>query len=377
MTEFYPALRLVHVGSVLLSITLFVVRGLLVLSGSALSESRLLRILPHVVDTVLLTSALMLASVIHQYPFVQSWLTTKVVLLVLYVVLGSIALRRGRSPAVRRLAFGAALLVVLFIVSIARAHDPLGLFAIRGDAATAVRYATTAQMQTQGQNLAAIRSHHLFAGLAPAQLQRIFASAHVDACEPGQVLFDRGQPARHFFVVLEGQVNLVLYSKAGEEKIVDILGPGHSFAEAVMFMEGPVYPVSAVAAGKSLVARFSNADYVAILRESPDTCLRMLGNLSQRLHMRIREIEYLTLESATHRLVRHLEGLLDPGQSPDPQQITLLESRQELASRLSMKPETLSRILRHLADAGTIVVHGRTLQVPDRKRLLAVLDATP
>ncbi len=55
----------------------------------------------------------------------------------------------------------------------------------------------------------------------------------------GQLLFDRGQPARHFYVVLDGQVNLVLYSKAGEEKIVDILGPGQSFAEAVMFMAGP------------------------------------------------------------------------------------------------------------------------------------------
>ena len=99
----------------------------------------------------------------------------------------------------------------------------------------------------------------------------------------------------------------------------------------------------------------------------------MLGHLSQRLHMRIREIEYLTLESATHRLVRLIEGRLPPGQD-GPTELTLAESRQELASRLSMKPETLSRILRHLSDGGTIVVKGRTLQVPDRARLLAVLD---
>jgi CRP-like cAMP-binding protein len=77
--------------------------------------------------------------------------------------------------------------------------------------------------------------------------------------------------------------------------------------------------------------------------------------VSQRLHMRIREIEYLTLESATHRLVRHLEGRLPPDYT-GPTEITLQESRQELASRLSMKPETLSRILRHLSDEGAIVV---------------------
>jgi CRP-like cAMP-binding protein len=229
-------------------------------------------------------------------------------------------------------------------------------------------------MQNQTALLAGLRGHHLFAGLSPPQMQRLLSVSHVDEHEAGQLLFDRGHPASHFFVVLDGQVNLVLYSKAGEEKIVDIIGPGNSFAEAVMFMEAPGYPVSAVAAMQSVVARFPSREYLSILRDSPETCLRMLGNLSQRLHMRIREIEYLTLESATHRLVRLIEGRL-PLDGAGPLEITLQESRQELASRLSMKPETLSRILRHLADAGAIVIHGRLLQVPDRRRLLAMLDS--
>jgi CRP-like cAMP-binding protein len=231
-------------------------------------------------------------------------------------------------------------------------------------------------MLTEVQALAGIRSHHLFAGLSPAHMQRILAASSVDDVEAGQVLFDRGQPARHFYVVIDGQVNLTLYSKGGEEKIVEILGPGQSFAEAVMFMAGAAYPVSAVAAGKSRIGRFSSQDYLAILRESPETCLRMLGHLSQRLHMRIREIEYLTLESATHRLVRMIESRLPPG-GTGPTEITLQESRQEIASRLSMKPETLSRILRALSDSGVIVVQGRLLQIPDRTRLLAFLDASP
>jgi len=207
-------------------------------------------------------------------------------------------------------------------------------------------------------------------------MQRLLTSSFVEGYEAGHLLFDRGQPAQYFFIVIEGQVNLVIYSKAGEEKIVDILGPGNSFAEAVMFMAAPGYPVSAVAATQSKVARFPSREYLAILRESPETCLRMLGNLSQRLHMRLRDIEYLTLESATHRLVRLIESRL-PVDVNGPAEVTLQESRQELASRLSMKPETLSRILRHLADTGAIVVHGRVLQVPDRKRLLAVLDSVP
>ena len=221
--------------------------------------------------------------------------------------------------------------------------------------------------------LAGIRAHHLFAGLSPPQLQRLLATASIEEADAGQLLFDRGQPAMHFYVVVEGQVNLVLYSKAGEEKIVDILGPGQSFAEAVMFMAGPVYPVSAMAASRARIARFSNVDYLAMLRESPETCLRMLGHLSQRLHMRIREIEYLTLESATHRLVRMIESRL-PADNDGPAEIQLQESRQEIASRLSMKPETLSRILRALSDSGTISVNGRALQVPSRRKLLAILD---
>lgn len=220
-----------------------------------------------------------------------------------------------------------------------------------------------------------IRTHHLFAGLSPPQLQRLLGTAYIEEADSGQLLFDRGQPALHFYVVVEGQVNLVLYSKTGEEKIVDILGPGQSFAEAVMFMSGPVYPVSAMAATRARIARFSSAEYIAMLRESPETCLRMLGHLSQRLHMRIREIEYLTLESATHRLVRMIEGRL-PLDMDGPAEIQLQESRQEIASRLSMKPETLSRILRTLQDSGAISVHGRALQVPSRSKLLSLLDST-
>jgi CRP-like cAMP-binding protein len=225
------------------------------------------------------------------------------------------------------------------------------------------------------ETAAALRAHHLFAGLTPPQCARLFGAARIEELAAGQMLFDRGQPAQAFFLVLEGQVNLMLFSKAGEHKIVDILGPGQSFAEAVMFMEAPGYPVAAVAGTDARVARFANREYLAILRESPETCLRMLGQLSQRLHMRVREIEQLTLESATHRLIYLLQSRLPAGEA-GPSVVTLLESRQELASRLSMKPETLSRILRHLADTGVLEIEGRELRIPDRRRLSALLDNT-
>lgn len=129
MSQYYLALRHVHIACAVLTIALFVLRGGLMLAGSRWLQTPVLRFLPHVIDTVLLTTALMLLGIVHQYPFVHGWLTVKVVLLVVYIVLGSVALKRGRTRPVRIAAFVAALATVGFIYTVARAHHPLGIFA--------------------------------------------------------------------------------------------------------------------------------------------------------------------------------------------------------------------------------------------------------
>jgi len=129
MSEYYLTLRGVHIGCAVLTITLFVLRGGLMLADSPWQRNAVLRYLPHAVDTILLTTALMLTTVIQQYPFSTGWLTAKVVLLVAYVVLGSIALKRGRTKRIRVAAFIAALATVGFLVTVARAHHPLGILA--------------------------------------------------------------------------------------------------------------------------------------------------------------------------------------------------------------------------------------------------------
>jgi uncharacterized membrane protein SirB2 len=129
MASYYLALRHAHIGFAILSIALFTARGGLMLVDSPRLHSTTLRILPHVIDTMLLMTALVLTTVIHQYPFTTGWLTMKVVLLVLYIVLGSMAIRQGRTRRTRMIAFIAALLTVGFLVTVARAHHPLGMFA--------------------------------------------------------------------------------------------------------------------------------------------------------------------------------------------------------------------------------------------------------
>src|SRR3954453_5840133 len=122
MIEFYGEIKWVHIAAVICSGTLFALRGAGVLAGARWPLWAPLRYLTYAIDTVLLTAALMLVTILHQYPFVNAWLTVKVLLLVVYIVLGSLALKRARTRAARAGFYAAALAVFLFIVSVARAH---------------------------------------------------------------------------------------------------------------------------------------------------------------------------------------------------------------------------------------------------------------
>lgn len=115
----YLAIKHLHVTCAALSITLFIIRGFWMLRGSPLLQRRWVKIVPHLVDTVLLASALVLVFWSHQYPFVQSWLTAKVIALVVYIGLGTVALKRGKSRGVRIAAFVGALAVFAYIVKVA------------------------------------------------------------------------------------------------------------------------------------------------------------------------------------------------------------------------------------------------------------------
>ncbi len=119
MSISYADIRLVHITSVSLSISLFLLRGALQFSGVNWRRWRLLRVMPHINDTVLLTAAIALSLYSHQYPLAQAWLTAKVLALLLYIGLGSMAFKAGRPRAQQAVAFGAALLTVLYIVAVA------------------------------------------------------------------------------------------------------------------------------------------------------------------------------------------------------------------------------------------------------------------
>jgi uncharacterized membrane protein SirB2 len=120
----YVLARNLHLACVVLSLGGFAARGALMLAGSPLLQARFVRIAPHFVDTLLLASALWLSWMLGQYPFVDGWLTAKVLGLLAYIVLGAVALRRGSSLAVRATAFAGALLAAAYIVAVALTRNP-------------------------------------------------------------------------------------------------------------------------------------------------------------------------------------------------------------------------------------------------------------
>jgi uncharacterized membrane protein SirB2 len=131
VTEFYPGIRAVHIGAVLFSGALFLLRGLGVLLGARWPQAAPVRWLSVGIDTVLLTAALMLLNIVPAAVFANHWLGVKLALLVVYVVLGSFALKRARGARGRAMCFAAAILVFVAIFGIARTHQPWGWFALR------------------------------------------------------------------------------------------------------------------------------------------------------------------------------------------------------------------------------------------------------
>ncbi len=126
----YYSIKQLHVAFVVLSIGGFLLRGAWMLIGSPLLQHRITRILPHVIDTLLLVTALWLAAMIAQYPFVAGWVTAKVLGLLVYIALGTIALKRGRTMTVRLLALFGSLATYAWIVSVAMTKDPSGFLPI-------------------------------------------------------------------------------------------------------------------------------------------------------------------------------------------------------------------------------------------------------
>lgn len=216
----------------------------------------------------------------------------------------------------------------------------------------------------------------MFLHLNPAQLARIADATRRSRAGKGKMLFQVGDPCHGFHVVASGQVKLGFMSPHGQEKVVEIISPGQSFGEAILFMERP-YVVFAQALVDSVLLHVPKVVLFDELERDPRLARMMLASLSQRLHHLIMDVEAYSLRSGKERIIgfllRELDGDLegDLAHSGDhePVTITLPASKGTVASRLNLTQEHFSRMLHELAAQGLIHIMGRKIHIPDPARL--------
>jgi CRP-like cAMP-binding protein len=216
----------------------------------------------------------------------------------------------------------------------------------------------------KGKRLALLSHVPMFRDLPPEDLARIAAGTTEIHAERGKVLFQRGDPCLGFHVVIFGQVKLSVSTSGGDEKVIDIIGPGQSFGEALMFMDRP-YVVGASALADTLLLHVAKDTLFGEIERDPRLARRMLAGLSSRLHMMVKDLEALSLKTATQRVVGYLLTLGED----DASRVTLPAQKSLVASRLNLTPEYFSRILHELGDAGLVRIEGREIEILDREGL--------
>ncbi len=210
----------------------------------------------------------------------------------------------------------------------------------------------------------------LFKETAPEEIERIARGTRAIHASRGEALFHKGDTPEGFHVVVYGQVKLAFTSPSGADKVVEIIGPGMSFGEAVMFLEMP-HVVYAQTLADSMLLHISKLVVFDELERNPRFARRMLGGLSRRLHGVISDVEAYCMHSGAQRVIGYL--LRDAEQVEDTGQldVTLPTNKGVIASRLNLTPQHFSRILHELSEAGLVCVDGRTIHITDLEKLRA------
>ena len=214
----------------------------------------------------------------------------------------------------------------------------------------------------------------MFSNMQPEELQRVARGCVLERIERGKVLFRTGEMSQAFHIVVLGQVKLCVISPAGVEKVIELCGPGHSFAEAVMFMNAP-HLVNAQTLTETLLLTVEKNAVLREIEADSRFALRMLAGISRRLHGLIKDVEGYALHSGMQRVISYLLRDLVGAGGVVPQSITvsLPVSKSTIASRLSLTPEYFSRVLHELETAKLITVQRRDIHIHDTAKLAGYL----
>jgi CRP-like cAMP-binding protein len=208
----------------------------------------------------------------------------------------------------------------------------------------------------------------LFRELGQEEIDRIAAGTLERHAERGTVVANKGDPVEGLHVVVFGQVKLALSTPQGDEKVVEVIGPGFSFGEALMFLGKP-YIVTATALADSLLLFVRKETVLDEIERDPTFARRMLAGLSRKLHNLMSDLEAVTLKSGRERAIGYLMRQEGGAEGDAPYSVALPVSKAIVASRLNLTPEHFSRILHELVAAGLIEVDGRAIRILDPRRL--------
>jgi CRP/FNR family transcriptional regulator, dissimilatory nitrate respiration regulator len=208
----------------------------------------------------------------------------------------------------------------------------------------------------------------MFREMSPDEIERIARGTVQLNLPRGQMLFQKGDPCSGIHVVIFGQVKLAFTSPQGSEKVVEIIGPGQSFGEALMFMD-KAYILFAQALADSLLLHISKRTVFEELERDPKFARKMIAGLSRRLHGLISDVEAYSLRSGAQRVIGYLLRDDRDATGGTMLEVILPTSKGTIASRLNLTPEHFSRILHELTEAGLIRVDGRTVHILDIARL--------
>ena len=231
----------------------------------------------------------------------------------------------------------------------------------------------------------------LFQETTAQELQRLAAGCRLRRFGRGEAIFRVGMPCEEFHVTVMGQVKLFAISPAGQEKVIEIAGPGITFAEALMFTERP-YIINAQALSDTLLLSVGKDAVVDEIERDPRFALRLLGGISRRLHGLVHDVQAYSLHSGMQRVIGYLLSSLPEesartlptleayaGQGCAPVsaaarpvialKVSLPVSKATIASLLSITPEYFSRVLHDLETEGLIHIDKRDILIPDAMRL--------
>jgi CRP-like cAMP-binding protein len=236
------------------------------------------------------------------------------------------------------------------------------------------------QQNGNGELRDALANIPLFAGIPSKQLGDMARSARHVEFPKGQTIFRVGEPARDLFFLLSGQAKRATFSVGGNEKVLELLLPGQSFGEAELFGTQS-YASFAVAVEPTVLLCVGGDSVRRTLETEPQLSLRLIGVLAKRAIDVESDAAASQFRTGCQRVLDYLLAQAGPALEPDGQTtLTLTASKQLIASRIGMTPETLSRVLRDLADAGMIVVAGRNIHLQNARitrRMAAAIPEQP